>query len=323
MVSANLLSDLTASMFNTDTPYRVLHPSNIDPDPDQPRTYFSPEAHQELVGSVRQHGVIQPIVVRPHPGNEDRFMIIAGERRWRASIEAQLDEIPAIVRNLPPDVVLAIQLIENIQREDLVLADAINSVGRLVAKFGRAKAIEMSGKSSGWISKHSSLYLAYEESGLMRDVVDQRRCGDIEALDSLRKLLVEDQAKAEAFLAAHETFTRGDILRLGEGKARAKEAGGKGRERAPAGSGKASVSAPASGVAQKAGSVASEKSAGPAVPREPATVLLAELAGEMVYVLPKPAVPGSVWVSMLDGKGEKMVDCRKTPLRLMGTNPSD
>ena len=83
----------------------------------QPRKDMSPEALEELASSIRAQGIIQPIVVRKV--DEHRYEIIAGERRWRASQLAQLDEVPCLVKNVPDEAAVAIALIENIQREDL------------------------------------------------------------------------------------------------------------------------------------------------------------------------------------------------------------
>jgi ParB family chromosome partitioning protein len=89
----------------------------IEPHPEQPRRHFDDAALDELAASIAARGVIQPVIVRPHgPG---RWQLIAGERRWRAAQRAQLHEIPAIVRDLSEREVMALALIENLQREDL------------------------------------------------------------------------------------------------------------------------------------------------------------------------------------------------------------
>src|SRR5512147_979458 len=89
----------------------------------QPRLDMRPESLQELADSIRAQGVVQPIVVRPvglpASGQSQRYEIIAGERRWRASQLAGLADIPAIIRHIPDEAAIAVALIENIQREDL------------------------------------------------------------------------------------------------------------------------------------------------------------------------------------------------------------
>tara|TARA_B100000678_G_scaffold247058_1_gene220238 strand:- start:58 stop:1044 length:987 start_codon:yes stop_codon:yes gene_type:complete len=92
--------------------------ARIEPLPDQPRKIFDDEALDELAQSIAQRGVIQPIIVRPLE-RKGRYQLVAGERRWRAAQRAKLHEIPAIIRDLDQREVMAIALIENIQREDL------------------------------------------------------------------------------------------------------------------------------------------------------------------------------------------------------------
>src|ERR1051326_6197409 len=90
--------------------------SSIVPSPLQPRKNFEPEALQELVDSIRQHGIIQPLIVRRVDG---RHELIAGERRWRAALAAGLSEVPVIIRSASDRDVLELSLVENLQRADL------------------------------------------------------------------------------------------------------------------------------------------------------------------------------------------------------------
>ena len=102
----------------------------IDPNPVQPRRVFQQDALHQLAESIRQHGIIQPLVVRP---NGARYQLVAGERRWRAAKIAGLSEVPAVVQEIPDDRLLEITLIENIQREDLnpmELASALERMAR-------------------------------------------------------------------------------------------------------------------------------------------------------------------------------------------------
>ncbi len=87
--------------------------------PRNPRRMFSEAELEDLAQSIKEHGVVQPIVVRPAPGQPDRFELIAGERRWRASQRAGVDTIPVIVRDVDDRVALEIAIIENVQRADL------------------------------------------------------------------------------------------------------------------------------------------------------------------------------------------------------------
>ena len=100
----------------------------------QPRTRMDKTALDELAASIREHGVMQPVLVRPVDGN--RFEIIAGDRRWRAAQLAGLTEVPALVKSVPDQSALALSLIENIQREDLNPLEQANGLQRLIDEFG-------------------------------------------------------------------------------------------------------------------------------------------------------------------------------------------
>ena len=95
-------------------PWAVLRPS-----PTNPRKRFAENAHREMTASVRKHGVMQPLLVRPWPGEPNFFEVVAGERRYRAAGAAELLEVPVLVKDLSDDEVLHLQIIENLQREDL------------------------------------------------------------------------------------------------------------------------------------------------------------------------------------------------------------
>ena len=99
----------------------------------QPRRDMDPEALEELASSIRVHGIMQPIVVRSV--GIDRYEIIAGERRWRAAQLAQLDSVPALIKEVPDEAAVAIALIENIQREDLNAMEEAQALDRLMKEF--------------------------------------------------------------------------------------------------------------------------------------------------------------------------------------------
>ena len=112
---------------------RSLLLKDITPNPNQPRRTFSEQALQELAVSIREQGLLQPILVRPLPGETgpQKYEIVAGERRWRASKQAGLVEVPVIVRSFTDKECLAAALVENIQRENLnpmEEAEALNSL---------------------------------------------------------------------------------------------------------------------------------------------------------------------------------------------------
>lgn len=107
---------------------------DIEPDKNQPRTNFSEDALLELENSIREYGVLQPLLVRPM--SDGGYMIVAGERRWRAARRAGLSEIPVIIKSLSDREAAAIALIENLQREDLDPIEQANGIKRLMDEFG-------------------------------------------------------------------------------------------------------------------------------------------------------------------------------------------
>ena len=106
--------------------------SHIVPDENQPRRKFNQEQLDALADSIREHGVLQPIVVTKEG---DKYKIVAGERRWRASQIAGLDKIPAIVRTLDAQKRLEMSLIENVQREDLNAIETATAYAKLRDQF--------------------------------------------------------------------------------------------------------------------------------------------------------------------------------------------
>ncbi|WP_444996260.1 ParB/RepB/Spo0J family partition protein [Aliikangiella sp. IMCC44359] len=105
----------------------------LQPGQYQPRKIMTDDALEELASSIKAQGIIQPIVVRAV--SKDKYEIIAGERRWRASQLAQLDEVPCLVKEIPDDAAIAMALIENIQREDLNAMEEATALQRLMQEF--------------------------------------------------------------------------------------------------------------------------------------------------------------------------------------------
>lgn len=138
----------------TPGPRRTLGIGQLIPNPDQPRTYFDPKAISDLADSIRQHGLIQPILVRPVPGHVEMYEIVAGERRWRASQKAQLHEVPVIIRDLDDVQVMQIALIENLQRQDLNAIEEAKGYQKLMDNF--ALTAENIGQSVGRSRSHVS-----------------------------------------------------------------------------------------------------------------------------------------------------------------------
>jgi len=113
---------------------QMLATDRLRPGKYQPRTRMDAASLAELADSIREQGVMQPILVRPLDGG--RFEIVAGERRWRAAQQAGLREVPALVRSVPDQSALALALIENIQREDLNPLEEAHGLQRLIDEFG-------------------------------------------------------------------------------------------------------------------------------------------------------------------------------------------
>ena len=135
----------------------------VVPNPDQPRRDFSPEALQDLAGSIREKGIIQPLIVREKPGGT--YEIVAGERRWRAAQIAQLHEIPVIIRDFSDTEVLEVAIIENIQRADLNAVEEALGYRQLMDRFGHTqeRMAEALGKSRSHIANLLRLLQLPEE----------------------------------------------------------------------------------------------------------------------------------------------------------------
>jgi ParB family chromosome partitioning protein len=115
---------------------RTLPIEALEPGPFQPRGPIDRAALEELAASIREHGLLQPILVRPKPGAQNVYQIIGGERRWRAAQQAQLHEVPVIVRELGDREAMAAGLVENLQRQDLNALEEAEGYRRLLDEFG-------------------------------------------------------------------------------------------------------------------------------------------------------------------------------------------
>lgn len=131
----------------------------IDSNPGQPRKTFRDAELDELATSLRRHGLIQPIVLRPSPTTQGRFQIVAGERRWRAAQRAGLHDIPAVVREMDDRQVLELAIIENVQRVDLDPIEEGQGYRDLIEQFGytQAELAEVVGKSRSHLANSMRL----------------------------------------------------------------------------------------------------------------------------------------------------------------------
>ena len=133
---------------------RSIPVEQISPNPDQPRRQFDKELLDDLAASIRQSGIIQPLILRTVTGQPNSYQIVAGERRWRAAQIAQLHEVPAIVRDYSDTEVLEIAIVENIQRADLNPVEEAAGYRQLMDRFGHTqeKIAEALGKSRSHIA---------------------------------------------------------------------------------------------------------------------------------------------------------------------------
>ncbi|MBI5652028.1 MAG: ParB/RepB/Spo0J family partition protein [Chloroflexi bacterium] len=118
---------------------RETQVASVSPNPMQPRHHFDPDALRDLADSIREHGLIQPLIVTPAPDSTElapRYQLIAGERRWQAAKLAGLESVPVVVRGATPQEMLELALVENIQRADLNPLEEANAYRQLMSDFG-------------------------------------------------------------------------------------------------------------------------------------------------------------------------------------------
>lgn len=180
--------------------------SAISPHPEQPRRHFDEDALNELAASIAARGVIQPVIVRPLAGG---YQLVAGERRWRAAQKAQLHEIPALIRDLSDRDVMALALIENIQREDLNPIEEARAYQRLAEFEGLTQSdiAKMVEKSRSHIANLQRL-LTLPES-----VIDHLEAGRL-SMGHARALVGHDDAEALADQAVAKKLSVREIERL-------------------------------------------------------------------------------------------------------------
>ncbi|HEY4169565.1 MAG TPA: ParB/RepB/Spo0J family partition protein [Reyranella sp.] len=191
----------------------------------QPRTMF--EDIDVLVESVRQYGLLQPILVRPISGQPEAYEIVAGERRWRAAQKAQLHEVPVVVRNLDDLDTLQLALVENLQRADLSPVDEAQGYRRLMADFNQTheEIAHTMGRSRPHIANTLRLL------DLPEGVRDMIRNGEITAGHG-RQLLTFPDPDAMAARVVSEKLSVRDLEKLAAGERLKKASGGSGKKQA-------------------------------------------------------------------------------------------
>jgi ParB/RepB/Spo0J family partition protein len=191
------------------TGVRVIPVDNVESNPQQPRTIFDAEALHELAASIREHGVLQPILVRPLGAN--RYQLVAGERRWRASREAGLETIPALVEELDDETALEISIIENLQREDLSPLEEATMYDRMIHDHGYSirKLADKLGKDKGYVENRLRLADAPEE---IRELVSVRK----DTLSHAYELLKVTDERKRRRLAARVASGELSLVKLRE-----------------------------------------------------------------------------------------------------------
>jgi ParB/RepB/Spo0J family partition protein len=170
-LSPSIVSLLSAEGGRT-SGVRNIPIDRVEANPENPRLVFDEAALEELAASIREHGVLQPVLVRPRGPNQ--YQLVAGERRWRAARLAGLAAIPALVEELDDDVALEIAIIENLQREDLSPLEEASMYDRMIKDHGYSvrKLAQKLGKDKGYLENRLRLADAPEE---IRDLVSVRK----------------------------------------------------------------------------------------------------------------------------------------------------
>lgn len=205
----------------------TLRLSQIEPNRDQPRKIFSEEALNELADSIREHGVLQPLLVRPLPGGS--YQLVAGERRWRASRMAGLQEVPVVIREMEEEQAMEIALIENLQREDLNAIEEATGYKQLMERYGmtQEQVAKRVGKSRPAIANalrllnlppkvmdmvgegevspgHARALLAFDDQDRIVEIAQKVKTGKYSVRDIERMAKNQDEKKEKAAKAPEE-----------------------------------------------------------------------------------------------------------------------
>jgi ParB family chromosome partitioning protein len=183
--------------------------SAIEPHPEQPRRHFDEESLAELAASIAARGVIQPVIVRPLPGG--RYQLVAGERRWRAAQRARLHEIPALIQELEERDVMALALIENLQRKDLNPIEEARAYQRLSEQeeLSQAEIAKLVEKSRSHVANLLRLLTLPEV------VLDHVEAGRLD-MGHARALVGREDAEAIAARAVAESLSVREVEKLAQ-----------------------------------------------------------------------------------------------------------
>jgi ParB family chromosome partitioning protein len=208
-LSPAIVSLLSSDHSGRSVGVKVIALDRIEPNPTQPRTIFDESALDELANSIREHGVLQPILVRPLGDN--RYQLVAGERRWRASKKAGLVSIHALVEEIDDDTALEIAIIENLQREDLSPLEEATMYDRMIHEHGYSirKLADKLGKDKGYLENRLRLADAPEE---IRELVSLRK----DTLSHAYELLKVQDPKKRRRLAGQVASGELSLVKLRE-----------------------------------------------------------------------------------------------------------
>ncbi|HYF06148.1 MAG TPA: ParB/RepB/Spo0J family partition protein [Acetobacteraceae bacterium] len=193
-----------ASLSSTTAPPRAVPIEALEPGPFQARGPVSEAQLEELAASIREHGVLQPILARPKPGAPGTYQIIGGERRWRAAQLAQLHEVPVVVREFDDATAMAAGLVENLQREDLNALEEAEGLSRLSEQFGlnQADLARAVGKSRSHVANTLRLL------GLPHPVKQMLRDGHLSAGHARALLGARDPGRLAGLVHARNLSVR-------------------------------------------------------------------------------------------------------------------
>jgi ParB family transcriptional regulator, chromosome partitioning protein len=168
-----------------------LEIDSLQPNPLQPRGIITPESLVDLVDSIREHGILEPLVVAKTPAG---FQIIAGERRWRASKLSGLKTVPVIIKETTPQGMLEMAIVENVQRSDLNSIDRAKAFERLLSEFGlsNSEIAQRIGKSPAYISNSMRLLTLPDalKDGLLTGLISEGHARALAAIEDT-KLIIE------------------------------------------------------------------------------------------------------------------------------------
>ncbi|MBP3379960.1 MAG: ParB/RepB/Spo0J family partition protein [Ruminococcus sp.] len=200
-----------------------LRTTEIEPNREQPRKHFSNEAISTLADSIRDHGMLQPIVVRPL--ETGGYQIVAGERRWRAARMLGLDEVPVVIKEISDSETMQIAIIENLQRENLNPVEEATGFNELIEKYGMTQ--EQVGKMVG--KSRSAVANSIRLLGLPQRVLTMLENGDLSSGHAKALLGFEDEEMllAIANKASEGSMTVRQVEKLAQKSAEAKETAGK------------------------------------------------------------------------------------------------